>query len=54
MMGKEDEIKINKRVTKIMCKKVARRRRNGISIDGEHLEEVEECKYTRKIVNTRK
>ena len=54
MTGKEDKIKINKGVTKILCKKVARRRRNGISIDGEQLEEVEECKYTRKIVNIRK
>uniref|UniRef100_A0A3P8SJP4 Reverse transcriptase domain-containing protein n=1 Tax=Amphiprion percula TaxID=161767 RepID=A0A3P8SJP4_AMPPE len=44
--GKKDGMKMNKRKTKIMCNEVARRtRRNGISIDGEQLEEVEEYKY---------
>ena len=41
--GKKDGMKMNERKTKIMCNEVARRkRRKGISIDGEQLEEVEE------------
>ena len=43
--GKRDAMKMNERKTKIVCNDIARRRkRNGISIDGEQLEEVEECK----------
>ena len=44
-------MKMNKRKTKIMCNEVARRtRRNGISIDGEQLEEVEEYKYLGRLL----
>uniref|UniRef100_A0A3P8U2M2 ribonuclease H n=1 Tax=Amphiprion percula TaxID=161767 RepID=A0A3P8U2M2_AMPPE len=50
--GKKDGMKMNKRKTKIMCNEVARRtRRNGISIDGEQLEEVEEYKYLGRMSN---
>ena len=49
--GKKDGLKMNKRKTKIMCNEVARRtRRNGISIDGEQLEEVEEYKYLGRLL----
>ena len=49
--GKKDGMKMNKRKTKIMCNEVARRtRRNGISIDGEQLEEVEEYKYLGRLL----
>jgi hypothetical protein len=51
--GKKDGMKINKMKTKVMCNEVARRRRrNGISVDGERLEEVEEYKYNTRTHNS--
>ena len=49
--GKKDGMKINKKKTKIMCNEVARRRRrNGVSVDGEQLEEVEQYKYLGRLL----
>ena len=51
--GKKGGIKMKMRKTKIICKVVARRtRRNGISTDGEQLEEVEEYKYLGRLLTS--
>ena len=49
--GKKGGMEMNKKKTKIMCNEVARRRqRYGISIDGEHLEEVDQYKYLGRLL----
>ena len=43
--GRKDGMKMNRKKTKIMCNEIARkRRRKGIIVDGEQLEEVDEYK----------
>eukprot|EP00794_Sanderia_malayensis_P004319 gene4318-4893_t len=50
--GRKDGMKMNEKKTKIMCNGIAKkRRRKGIMIDGEQLEEVHEYKHL-KIMNT--
>jgi len=51
--GKKDGMKLNKKKTKIMCNEVARRQpRQGISIDGEQLEEVDQYKYLGRLLTS--
>uniref|UniRef100_A0A3P9I9K1 ribonuclease H n=1 Tax=Oryzias latipes TaxID=8090 RepID=A0A3P9I9K1_ORYLA len=49
--GRKDGMKMNKKKTKIMCNEIARkRRRKGIIVDGEQLEEVDEYKYLGRLL----
>ena len=49
--GKKDGLKMNKNKAKIMCNEVAKsQHRQGISIDGEQLEEVNEYKYLGRLL----
>ena len=51
--GKRDEMKLNRKKTKIMCNEVARSRlRTGVMTDGEQLEEVTEYKYLGRLVTS--
>eukprot|EP00794_Sanderia_malayensis_P006797 gene6797-7563_t len=51
--GREDGMKMNKKKTKIMCNGIAKkRRRKGIMIDGEQLEEVDEYKYLGRLLTS--
>ena len=51
--GKRDEMKLNKKKTKIMCNGMARSRlRTGVMIDTEQLEEVTEYKYLGRLVTS--
>ena len=50
--GMKDGMRMNKKKTKIMCNETARKQqRNGISIDGEKLEEVDEYKYLGRLLH---
>eukprot|EP00794_Sanderia_malayensis_P002427 gene2427-2794_t len=51
--GRKDGMKMNKKKTKIMCNGIAKkRRRKGIMIDGEQLEEVDEYKYLGRLLTS--
>ena len=51
--GKKDGMKMNKKKTKIMCNEIARKHpRQGITIDGEKLEEVNEYKYLGRMLTS--
>ena len=48
---RKDGTKMNRKKTKIMCNEIARkRRRKGIIVDGEQLEEVDEYKYLGRLL----
>jgi len=50
--GKKDGMNMNKKKTIVMCNEVAREsERNGVSVDGEMLEEVDMYKYLGRLLN---
>ena len=51
-LGKKNGMKLNKKITKIMCNGIARRQRRGVEMDREQLEGVSDYKYLGRLITS--